>query len=148
MPQVVVSDGSNSVSCGQVEITVGAPPTAQIDLPLDGSTFQAGTVVTFMGSGSDDGPLSEASYAWDVVFNHDQHIHPETGATGTSEFDLVIPAAGHGFSGNTWYTVTLTVTDADGLQATSSITIHPEKVDLLVDSDPSGMEVVIDGMPR
>lgn len=148
MPGVLVSDGVNTVDCGSIGVAVGTPPTAEISSPADSTFFQAGTVVTFTGSGSDDGPLPLSAYSWTAVFNHDDHIHPESGATGTDEFDLVIPATGHGFSGNTWYTVTLTITDDDGLQASSSVRIYPQKVDVTVESVPPGMEVVMDGMPR
>ncbi len=145
--QVVVSDGTNTISCGTVPITVGAAPTAQILSPANGSTFQAGDVITFTGLGTDDGPLTQASYAWNVVFNHDQHIHPETGATGTSVFDLMVPTSGHGFNGLTYYTITLTVTDANGLTASQSVQIFPEKVPVTVTSIPPGLEVLVDGLP-
>jgi len=145
--QLVVSDGTTGISCGAVPVTVGAPPTAQIVSPASGSTFRCGDVITFSGLGTDDGPLSQSSYSWNVVFNHDQHIHPETGASGTSEFDVVIPTSGHGFSGLTYYTITLTVTDADGLTASSSVQIFPEKVNVTVNSTPPGLEVLVEGLP-
>lgn len=145
--QVVVSDGTNTISCGTVPVTVGQAPTAQILSPSSGSTFRAGDAITFVGAGTDDDALTQASYSWNVVFNHDQHIHPETGSTGSSSFDLVIPTTGHGFSGVTYYTITLTVTDQDGLTATSSVQIFPEKVSVTVNSSPPGLEVLVEGLP-
>jgi glucose/arabinose dehydrogenase len=146
-PQVVVSDGNSSINCGTVEIYIGTPPTAQILSPGTGSLFRGGEVITFEGAGTDDDALSEASYSWSVVFNHDQHIHPETGATGTSSFDLIIPTTGHGYTGNTYYTITLTVTDQDGLQASTSVQIYPEKVNVTITSTPPGLEVLVEGLP-
>ena len=42
----------------------------------------------------------------------------------------------------------LTVTDGDGLQQTSSVTIWPDKVNLNVDSVPSGLIVTLDGISK
>lgn len=147
MPTLVVSDGNGSVTCGSTMITVGAPPFAQILSPSSGSLFRSGEVVTFTGIGLDDDAITEANYAWTAVFNHDDHIHPEAGATGTSTFDLIIPTTGHGYTGTTYYTVTLTVTDQDGLQHSQSVQIFPEKVDVTITSDPPGLQILVEGLP-
>ena len=145
--QVVVSDGNSSIYCGAAQVKVGTPPFAQITSPGDGSTFRSGDVITFEGIGFDDDPLTEANYSWTAVFNHDDHIHPESGATGTSSFDLIVPTTGHGYSGLTYYTVTLTVTDVDGLQFSHSVQIFPEKVNVTITSTPPGLEVMVEGLP-
>jgi glucose/arabinose dehydrogenase len=147
LPALIVSDGNSTVTCGSTTITVGAPPFAQILSPSTGSLFRSGDVVTFTGIGFDDDPITEANYTWTAVFNHDDHIHPEAGATGTSTFDLIIPTTGHGYTGTTYYTVTLTVTDQDGLQFSQSVQIFPEKVDVTITSDPPGLQVLVEGLP-
>ncbi len=147
LPTLLVSDGNSTINCGSVAVTLGSPPTAQILDPVTGSLFRSGEVVTFTGQGFDDDPLTEANYSWTAVFNHDDHIHPEAGATGTSTFDLIIPTTGHGYSGNTSYTVTLTITDPDGLQHSQSVQIFPEKVDVTVNSMPPGLQVLVEGLP-
>ena len=145
--QVVVSDGNSSTVCPAVPIRVGTPPTVQITSPLNGSFFQAGTVVECVALGNDDDPLPQSSYSWNAVFHHEQHIHPDANASGTSNFDLIIPADGHGFSGNTYLTVTVTVTDASGLQATASIDLFPQKVNVLLNTEPPGLQLLMEGMP-
>ena len=52
---------------------------------------------------------------------------------------FTIPTSGHDFSGNTRYRIMLTVTDSDGLQASQSVTVYPDKVNLLFDTVPSGL---------
>ena len=59
-----------------------------------------------------------------------------------------IPITGHDFQGFTRYQVLLTVTDADGLQQTSSVIIYPDKVNLNVDTVPSGLTVTMDGISK
>ena len=145
--QVVVSDGNSSTACPSVLVQVGIRPTVQITAPLNGSYFHAGDVITFVATASDDDPLPPGNYNWTAVFNHDQHIHPDQSGSGANTFDLIIPQSGHGFSGNTWITVTVVVTDADGLQASASIEVFPEKVDVLVRTDPPGLQVFVDGLP-
>ena len=145
--QVVVSDGNTSTVCPSVQVIVGVPPTVQITSPANGSFFHAGDVIEFTASANDDNPIPPGNYTWTVVFNHDQHIHPEGGGTGLNTYDLIVPNTGHGFSGNTWYTVSVTVTDSHGLQATASIAVFPEKVNVLVGSVPSGLDVLIEGIP-
>lgn len=147
-PQLLVSDGAHTINCSTLTVKVGMPPTVQITSPADGSLFHAGDVVTVTGTAMDDDPLTQANYSWTVVFNHDQHIHPADGATGTSSFDLIVPNTGHGFTGDTRYTITLTVTDADGLSTSTSIVIYPEKVNVTIDSDPQGLEVILEGAPH
>lgn len=144
---VVVSDGNSSTVCAAPVITVGIPPAVQIISPANGSFFQAGQVVEFTALATDDEPVPSSNYVWTVQFQHDAHTHPEAGASGGATFDLVVPADGHGFSGNTWYRVTVTVTDADGIQASASVEVFPQKVQLGMQSVPEGLEVIVEGLP-
>ncbi|QQR85430.1 MAG: PQQ-dependent sugar dehydrogenase [Flavobacteriales bacterium] len=144
---VVVSDGNSSTVCEAPPITVGIPPTVQIISPANGSFFQAGQVVEFTALATDDEPVPPTTYVWTVQFQHDAHTHPEAGASGGATFDLVVPTDGHGFSGNTWYRVTVTVTDADGIQASTSIEVFPLKVQLGIQTVPQGLEVIVEGLP-
>jgi Concanavalin A-like lectin/glucanases superfamily/PKD domain len=144
--RLTTSDGANETISAALTITVGSAPTATILAPADGRTFRAGDVVTFTGQGSDpDGPTS---LSWKVVFHHDTHIHPVldgvTGASGT----LTIPTSGHSFHGDTSFEIVLTATDEDGIQATRSVTIRPEKATVSLASSPAGLNVLLDGISR
>ena len=144
---VVVSDGNSSTVCEAPLITIGVPPTVQIISPADGSFFQAGQVVEFTAFATDDEPVPPMNYDWTVQFLHDAHTHPEAGSSGGATFDLVVPNDGHGFSGNTWYRVTVTVTDADGISASTSVEVFPQKVQLAMQTVPDGMEMIVEGLP-
>ncbi len=67
---------------------------------------------------------------------------------GTKSFTFDIPSSGHDFSGDTRYRITLTVTDSDGLKASQSVTIYPDKVNLSFASVPSGLVIHLDGLPH
>ena len=148
--RLTTSDGNSETISAPVTITVGSPPTATILTPAAGQSFRAGDVVTFSGQGSDpdDGSLTGGSLSWKVVFHHETHIHPVLdGATGGSG-TLTIPTSGHSFQGQTSFEIVLTATDDDGLQATSSVTIQPEKATVSLATSPTGLSVLLDGITR
>jgi hypothetical protein len=61
---------------------------------------------------------------------------------------VTIPTTGHSFTGDTSYEIVLTATDGDGIQASRSVTIRPQKVNLTFATAPSGLTVSVDGIPR
>jgi PKD repeat protein len=135
-----VSDGTNSTLSTPITITVGAPPTASILTPTDGSTFRAGDVINFSGDATDpdDGALPASAYTWNVDFLHDGHVHPGLVLTNSKSGSFTIPTTGHDFSGNTRYRITLTVTDSAGLTDTKSVIVWPQKVNLTLRTVPAG----------
>ena len=143
---VEVNDGNNTSVSDFIAISVGNPPTVSIDTPADGSTFRAGDTINFSGTASDpDETIPGNNYSWEIVFFHNGHVHPglnSTGQTGT----LTINTAGHDYHENTGYELRLTVTDSDGLSVTDTIRIYPEKVDLTINTSPSGLPVYLDGI--
>jgi PKD repeat protein len=145
-----VSDGTRSSLAAPLVISVGGPLEAAILEPAHGQTFRAGDVILFSGSAVDVNgrPLPATALSWTIVLSHDGHVHPVLGpVVGVTSGSFQVPRAGHDFSGNTAYEIRLSVTDA-GQQATTSVTVLPEKVNLIVDSVPSGLEVILDGVPR
>ena len=146
--RLTVSDGAQDTASDPLSITVGSPPVPRILAPTDGSTFRAGDVITYSGDATDseDGTLPSSALSWKIVFHHDTHIHPvmdnTPGATGT----VTIPTSGHSFRGDTSYELVLTATDSDGLQASRSVTIRPQKANLTIASSPAGMSVNVDGI--
>ncbi len=144
--RLYVSDGVNQVFSDLIDIVVGQPPVASIDAPADGLTFRAGDIISYSGSAVDpDGELTADNFSWTIVFHHEDHVHPVAGPiTGTTAGELVIPTAGHDFSGLTFYEVLLTVTDANGIQDVTSVYLYPEEVNLTLDSSPPGINLSLD----
>ena len=148
--RLTTSDGASETISEPVTITVGSAPTATILQPTEARTFRAGDAIAFSGEGNDpdDGALGGSSLSWKVVFHHDSHIHPVLdGVTGGSG-SLTIPASGHSFNGQTSYEIVLTATDEDGIQATDSVIVRPEKAPVSLTSSPSGLSLLLDGISR
>jgi glucose/arabinose dehydrogenase len=148
--RLTVSDGVNTSLSTPIAISAGSVPTATVLAPTDGARFRAGDVITFSGAGNDpdDGTLPPSAFTWNIDFLHDGHVHPGTPITGVTGGTFTIPAAGHDFTGNTRYRVTLTVRDSTGLTSTQSVTIWPDKVNLSFDTVPSGRTLYLDGIAR
>ena len=148
--RLTVSDGVNSTFSTPLTISVGSVPTATITSPADGLTFRAGNVITFSGDATDpdQGTLPASAFTWKVDFLHEGHVHPDVTVTNAKTGTYTIPTSGHDFSGNTRYRITLTVTDANGLQDTKSVTIWPQKVNLNFNSVPTGLTLYLDGIAK
>ena len=145
-----VSDGIQSTVSDSITIEVGEPPAVSIEEPIDGATFRAGDVISFRGSASDaDGTLTAENYTWNIVFHHNEHTHPGDGPfPGVTSGSFEIPTSEHSFHDDTSFEIVLIVVDGDGLRRRESVSVFPEKVDLRVATDPLGLTVRLDGIPR
>lgn len=129
-------------------MTPGTPPAPTIESPAVGSTFVAGTTISFTGSATDadDGDLAPGRLSWQVV----QHEGPSSqqvlqldGAAGGA-FD--VPTTGLDSLGSIQYEIRLTATDSDGLSTTVSTFMNPSRVTLRLESSPAGLDLGLDGM--
>lgn len=151
--RAVVSNSAGSATSTAATLTITAPnaaPTAEILTPTDGTTYVAGTTISFSGNATDaeDGALPASAFSWRVDLHHDDHVHDGTpfnqGAkTGTVE----IPNTGE-TSDNVWYRLRLTVTDSKGLSSTVYRDIYPRKSTLNFATSPAGLSIQLDGQPR
>ncbi len=110
---LTVTDNDGLMDSGVAIVTItqgGIAPIAIINAPNEGF---AGFSVTFDGSGSSDADGTIVSYEWDFA----------DGTTGSG------PILDHKFTSIGTYTVTLTVTDNDGLQDTDIHIINIKNVD-------------------
>lgn len=148
--RLAVSDGVNTTLGAPFTISVGNAPTCSILTPTANSPFIAGDVIHFSGGASDteDGVLPASAYLWNIDFLHEGHVHPGLVQGGVTSGTFTIPTSGHDFSGDTRYRISLTVTDSDGLQASTSVNVYPQKVDLSFDTLPTGITLYLDGIAK
>jgi PKD repeat protein len=148
--RLTVSDGVNSSLSTPLSIMAGNRPTATITSPtVNSPLFRAGDVISFSGDATDveaGGALPASAFTWNIDFLHEGHVHPGTPIIGVKSGTFTIPTSGHDFSGFTRYRVTLTVTDSDGLQSSTSVIIFPDKVNLTFDTAPGGLTIYLDGI--
>jgi PKD repeat protein len=149
LARLTLSDGVNQTLSADLPIAVGNPPLPAILEPADGATFRAGDSIVYSGGATDpdEGALGSAALSWTVVFRHEDHIHPTSGPSPGTGGTLVIPTSGHDFQGDTRYEIILTATDATGISVSTSVTVFPEKANLDFDTNPSGLQVEVDGIP-
>ncbi len=150
--RVIVSNSVGSVASNAAILTVtgfNAEPVPVILTPTEGVLYEAGSTITFTGDASDeeDGTLPASAFTWEVDFHHDVHTHdgPPV-ASGTKSGSFVIPNQGE-TADNVWYRLFLTVTDSEGLSASTYRDIYPQKSTLSFATVPAGLKVTLDGQP-
>ena len=92
------------------EITVLAPPTADLDVPGDGEV-DANEEVTFDASGSADSDGRIAEYRWNF-------------GDGSEPAVTTAPSTAHVYTDEGTYTVTVTVVDDDRLRDSAQVTVN------------------------
>lgn len=147
---LTVNDGAKT-DTKTTKIVVGNRiPTGTITSPSVDSHYDAGDTITFTGTATDpeDSNLPASAFTWTFRFHHGTHSHPfyQT-VTGTKTGTFEIPRAVDNLS-NTWYAITLTVTDSQGLQHSTTRSIYPNLVTFTVQSNVPGSQYMIDGVPH
>jgi glucose/arabinose dehydrogenase len=144
--QLTVSDGVNFAQAAPIVVQVGTPPTVLINTPIAGTTYKAGSTISYSASGTDsnNSVLPDNAFITNVVFHHDTHIHPFLGPIQSKSGQFTIPTSGEP-SPNTYYEIMITGTDSDGLQTTTSLSIFPQKVNLTFSTNPLDLPILLDG---
>lgn len=150
---VVVSNSAGSVTSNNATLTVTAPntlPVATIVTPANGSRFRAGDVINFSGSATDaeDGTLPASAYEWWAVFHHANHNHsgPQI-ADGVTSGSFPISVEGHTET-DIWYRIYLAVKDSRGESDTAMIEIFPVTSNLTIQTEPAGLQLNLDNIPK
>ncbi len=142
--KLTVDDGRGRSASKTVQITPGGnAPQITIQAPTAGFKYRDGDLVPLQASAQDaeDGTLGGAQISWLVRLYHSTHIHPITTLTGANaDFQTW-----NDHDADSYYDITVTATDSDGLTATKSIQIHPQTVDLAIESVPAGAPVSYSG---
>lgn len=147
-----VANMDGQAMSNQAMLTVAPPqdlvPVAVIVKPAEGDLYRAGSAIPFEGTGADpqDGTLGPAAFSWAINFHHDTHKHDQPAIAGIKSGTFEVPDRGE-TSSNVWYRLILTVTDAGGLTAKDSVDVHPATSKLTFATEPTGLQLLIDGQP-
>jgi glucose/arabinose dehydrogenase len=144
---VQVTDNHGASATDSVAIRAGnTPPTATIVTPSTGVTWKVGDPIAFSGSGSDaqDGALGAAALDWTLALEHcpsncHEHIVQTFDGVASGSF----PAPDHEYP--SYLELRLTATDSGGLTDTRTIRLDPKTVTLKLRSNPSGLELSLNG---
>lgn len=144
-----VTDPQGATDTDAVAITVNnTGPTASIDTPTADVTWAVGDTIDFSGSATDaeDGTLPASALDWSLILHHCDtltscHEHPIQDYTGTATGSFVAPD--HDYP--SYLGLRLTATDSGGLTDTVSVELQPQTVDLSFVTEPSGLELAVNG---
>jgi glucose/arabinose dehydrogenase len=142
-----VTDPVGASDTDSVTITVGnTAPTATIITPAAGTTWKVGDVITFSGSATDtqDGALPASALSWDLVLQHcpsNCHSHALQSFDGVADGSFVAPD--HQYP--SYLELRLTATDSGGLSSTTSVRLDPRTVVLTFQTNPGGLQLVVNG---
>ncbi len=143
-PRVRVRDSRGGTGEASVVITAGSSaPRPTIDRPLP-FAWKVGDVIDFAGRATDaeEGELPPSALTWDLVVHHcpsDCHLHFLKQESGVASGSFV--AIDHEYPMH--LELRLTARDRDGLVGTTSIALRPKTTTVVVDSQPSGLQVAI-----
>jgi glucose/arabinose dehydrogenase len=144
---VRVTDNHGATATDSVAIRAGnTPPTATIQTPSTGFTWKVGDPIAFTGSGSDaqDGTLAASRLAWVVRLQHcPSNCHEHVVQTYDGVASGSFPGPDHEYP--SYLELTLTVTDSGGLTDTRTIRLEPKTVTLKLRSNPSGLQLSLNG---
>lgn len=159
-PNVALSDDGSVFNClitnaeGIVmtrsvllNVTPNTRPLPAITQPAVGATYRAGDTIVFAGGAEDaeDGTLNADQLTWRIDFHHADHTHPALDPTpGIAGGTFVIPRTGE-IDDDVFYRIYLTATDQGGLSRTVFRDVTPIKTEFVVTSEPSGLQLNVDG---
>jgi glucose/arabinose dehydrogenase len=129
-------------------------PTANITTPISGTLFTGGQVISFSGTGTDpeDGTLPDSAFTWEVQLHHTppgqaEHTHPAMLPVSGFTSGTFTISTDHG-NNDHFFRIILTVTDSQGLSYQVTRDIYPKVVDVSIRTQPSGLQVTLDGQPK
>lgn len=145
---MTVTDGTTSAQAVPLTIQVGTPPTVTIGQPADGTLYKAGDTINYTvhaidGVGND---INDAAIQTEIIFHHHTHIHPFLGPITGRTGSFTTPTSGEA-AADTWFEIRAKATDTNGLSTTTSVFLYPKVVTMTLLSNPSGLQLRLDGQP-
>ena len=126
------------------------PPSPSISSPSAVATFGVGEMFHLVGSAGDsqDGTLPAGSLSWTIVLHHNDHTHPFLGPVSGNNIPFTAPAPEDLAATDASYLeIRLTATDSGGLSSTVTRDFQPAKVQVTLATDPTGLELRLNGSP-
>ncbi len=125
-------------------------PLPVISAPAAGTMFSAGNSFTFSGSATDpqDGTIPASRLSWQINLHHDEHTHPFLGPlTNTTTGSFTIPTRFE-TDPDVWFRINLTATDSQGVSNTTFRDVIPRKSQITIGTNPTGLQITVDGQPQ
>jgi glucose/arabinose dehydrogenase len=142
--RLTVTDPGGKRDSVTVRIDVGnSPPEPAIVAP---ASYAGGETVAMHGTADDpdSGPLPASALEWNVKLMHGTHVHVAGTFPGRASIQFT---AQDDHDADSYYEVSLTATDAEGLAATAIAEIRPQLAPLRIESVPPGAPVSYAGSP-
>ena len=149
---LTVTDTMKQSSIDTITVAVGDKPVAKMDSPKGGTLFKVGDVLRLQGSAFDTAlnrSITDPSqFVWEVRQHHETHFHPFLDLESGNDFAISPAPIPEDFyaASNSYLQVIMTVYDSDGISSTVSRYIYPKKVQITFKSEPSGLEILLDGV--
>ena len=149
---LTVTDTMKQSSIDTITVAVGDKPVAKMDSPKGGTLFKVGDILRLQGSAFDmalNRSITDPSqFVWEVRQHHETHFHPFLDLESGNDFAISPAPIPEDFyaASNSYLQVIMTVYDSDGISSTVSRYIYPKKVQITFKSEPSGLEILLDGV--
>lgn len=131
------------------------PPVLTILSPAPSSRFAVGQILTLQGRATDNGTdLPPSALTWQVLLHHvdetnpgTEHTHPYFGpASGNNLPFTAPPPEDLNAAALSYLEIQLTAADAEGLGATVTQTLQPQRVNVTFKTEPGGLGLIANGV--
>jgi glucose/arabinose dehydrogenase len=143
-----VRDAGGATGTDVVVVTVGnnGAPVPTITSPTNATTWKVGDPINFAGSASDpqDGALPASALSWKLIIHHcpsNCHTHQVQDFVGVASGSFSAPD--HEYPSH--LELQLTARDSDGAQATTSVLLQPQTVELTLRASHPGLRLTAGG---
>jgi len=150
-----VTDNHGATGTSNVVINANnTVPTAVIDTPVacpsTNPCWAVGDTINFSGHANDqqDGTLPASALSWSIILHHcptnvgSCHTHTNQTLNGVASGSCSKPD--HDYPA--YLAIRLTATDSGGLQNTTSVLLYPKTVNLTFNSNPSGLQLIVNAI--
>ncbi len=123
---------------------------AVINVPAEGAKYTAGDTINYEGSATDarDGAIPASAFRWKVETVHNDHTHPFADWSSGSKTGLFTTGVTGEAEPSIKYRIFLSVTNSRNETKEITRDVLPNTAIMDFVSEPSGIELTIDGQPR